>query len=239
MHDVERFGATPLSVSSRVWEYARDHQPFAESVLGVATGRVNLARGGEARFVPAVYLSGTGMAALGVEPAVGRVVEPQDDTPTSPPVAMISYGLWQRDYTGDAGVLGQTLWVDNQPFTIVGVAPPSFFGLEVGQQAEVMLPLAGDDLIRRSAGTSRRPDTAVAVDVRTVASGPDAQTTPRPHSERGSPSGATRRCLAGPMPRLIWRIHRMPLPAPAAIPTFDASTSSHSSCCSPPSDWCW
>jgi predicted permease len=158
LHDAERFTATPLSVSSRVWEYARDHQPFAESVLAVATGRVNLARGGEARFVPAVYLSGTGMAVLGVEPAVGRIVQPADDTPKSPPVAMISYGLWQRDYAGDPDVLGQTLWVDNQPFTIVGVAPPSFFGLEVGQQAEVILPLAGDDVIRRSAGTSRRPD---------------------------------------------------------------------------------
>ena len=158
MQDVERFGPSPLSLSSQLWEYARDHQPFAESVLAVATTRVNLARGGEARFVPGIYLSGAGMTVLGVEPALGRVILPEDDTPSSPAVTMISYGLWQRDFSGDPAALGQTLWVENQPFTIVGVAPPTFFGLEVGQQADVILALAGNDVIARSKGTPQRPD---------------------------------------------------------------------------------
>ena len=159
MHDVERFGPNPLSISSRIWEYARDHQPFAEAVFAVATSRVNLSRGGEARFVPAMYVSGSGMAALGVEPVVGRVIQAEDDTPTAPPVAVISYGLWRRDYAGAPDVLGQSLWVDNQLLTIVGVAPPDFFGLDVGQQADVFLSLAGADLIHRAAGTLRQPDT--------------------------------------------------------------------------------
>jgi predicted permease len=157
MHQPERFEPMPLTVASRVWEYARDHQPFAESVLATATGRVNLARGGEARFVQAMYISGAGIATLGVEPAVGRAIQPEDDTQTSPPVAMISYGLWQRDYSADPAVLGQTLWVENLPFIIVGVTPPAFFGLEVGQQAEVVLPLATDGVLRRAASTQRRP----------------------------------------------------------------------------------
>jgi len=156
--DDERFGAIDLALSARSWAHLRDHQPFAESVLAVSSGRVNLARGGEARYVPSVYVSGGGMNALGIEPAIGRTIEPSDDVDTAPPVAMISYGLWQRDYSGSPDALGQTLWIADQSFAIVGVTPRTFFGLEVGQQADVILPLVADNQIRRVIGMVRRPD---------------------------------------------------------------------------------
>jgi predicted permease len=158
MHQPERFEPMPLSMTSRTWEFARDHQPFAESVLAVATSRVNLARGGEARFVSASYINGTGLTTLGVAPAIGRLIQAEDDTPASPPVVMISHGLWQRDYAGDPAALGQTLWIENQPFTIIGVTPPAFFGLEVGQQADVVAPLVADEIVRRASSTERRAD---------------------------------------------------------------------------------
>lgn len=158
MHQPERFEPMPLSMASATWEYARDHQPFADGVLAVAIGRVNLARGGEARFVSATYINGSGMMTLGVEPVIGRAIQPEDDTPTSPPVVMISYALWQRDHAADPGSLGQTLWIENQPFTIIGVLPRTFFGLEVGQHVDVVVPLAADRVVRSSSATPRRPD---------------------------------------------------------------------------------
>lgn len=158
--DHERGGPIGLTLSARMWEYARDRQPFAESVLATSSGRVNLARGGEVRYAPAMYISGGGMSTLGIEPVIGRTIQVSDDTDTAEPVAMISYGLWQRDFQGSTGALGQTIWLTGQPFIIIGVVPSSFYGFEVGQQADVFVPLSGDAHIRRAAGNAPpRPDT--------------------------------------------------------------------------------
>src|SRR5688572_19425358 len=151
-------GAFSLTLSSRAWEYVRDRQPFAEAVVATASGRVNLARGGEVRYVPAVYISGAGMSVLGIAPVIGRAIQPADDVESAEAVAMISYGLWQRDFQGSAAALGQTIWLTNHPFTIVGVVPQSFYGFEAGQQADVFVPLSGDAPIRRAGGNeARRP----------------------------------------------------------------------------------
>ncbi len=152
-------GAHPLTLSARTWEYVRDRQPCAEAVLATENGRVNLARGGEVRYAPAVYISGAGMSALGIEPVIGRAIQAADDDESAEAVAMIGYGLWQRDYQGSAAALGQTIWLTNHPFTIVGVVPRSFYGFEAGQQADVFVPLSGDAHIRRASGSeARRPD---------------------------------------------------------------------------------
>jgi predicted permease len=153
-------GAYSLTLSTRTWDYVRQRQSFAESVFATSSGRVNLARGGEVRHAPAVFISGAGMSALGIEPLIGRAIQPADDAESAEAVAMISYRLWQRDFQGSAAALGQTIWLTNHPFTIVGVVPRSFYGFEAGQQADVFVPLSGDAHIRRAGGDDiRRPDT--------------------------------------------------------------------------------
>ena len=62
---------------------------------------------------------------------------------------MISYGLWQRVFGGSAATLGEALEIDRVRFTIVGVTPPDFFGLDVGHSVDVMFPLATEPLLRR------------------------------------------------------------------------------------------
>ena len=62
------------------------------------------------------------------------------------PVAVISYGLWQRRFEGSAGVIGRSLNVEGVPFTIVGVTPPEFFGLEVGKAFDLAVPLGTEPL---------------------------------------------------------------------------------------------
>jgi hypothetical protein len=64
------------------------------------------------------------------------------------PVAVISYGLWQRRFGGSAGVIGTQLAVEGVPFTIVGVTPPEFFGLEVGKAFDLAVPLGTEPLFR-------------------------------------------------------------------------------------------
>ena len=79
---------------------------------------------------------------LGVRPALGRLFSASDDhTRGGHPVAVLSYGYWQRRFGGDPQVLNQTIIVNGHPLTIVGVSGRGFTGVQVGQAADVMAPL--------------------------------------------------------------------------------------------------
>ena len=88
---------------------------------------------------------------LGVPPLLGRTLTEADDRRgggPDGPVAVISYSFWQRRFDGAADVVGRTLAVERVPFTIVGVAPPQFFGVEVGRTFDVAIPIGTEPLIR-------------------------------------------------------------------------------------------
>jgi predicted permease len=63
---------------------------------------------------------------LGVEPLLGRTIAPSEQGPNGERVLVISHGLWQRRFGGDPAVLGKTVSLDDEPFTIIGVMPPQF-----------------------------------------------------------------------------------------------------------------
>jgi predicted permease len=87
-------------------------------------------------------VSGNYFEVLGVRPALGRVFTAADDrTPGAHPVAVLSYGYWMRRFGGSSSVLNQTLVVNGHPLTIVGVSAPGFNGLQVGSNADVMVPI--------------------------------------------------------------------------------------------------
>jgi len=80
---------------------------------------------------------------LGVPPALGRTLTATDESaPGSGPVAVISYAWWQRRFGGDPAVLGKTIRVESNNYTIVGVAQPGFFGTTVGHASELWIPLS-------------------------------------------------------------------------------------------------
>src|SRR2546423_405418 len=81
-----------------------------------------------ARALKAEYVTGNYFSVLGVGAFGGRVLTPEDDTPSAPPVAVLSHRVWQTTYGGDTSIVGSTLMVEGHPFTIVGVAPARFFG---------------------------------------------------------------------------------------------------------------
>lgn len=68
-------------------------------------------------------MSANAMQMLGVEAAAGRALAPDDDNPNNTRVVMLSYGLWQRRVGGTSEVLGQTLTLNNDAYTIIGVCP--------------------------------------------------------------------------------------------------------------------
>jgi predicted permease len=79
---------------------------------------------------------------LGVTPILGRAIGPDDDrVPNGHPVAMISAGYWQRRFGRNPSVLGQSLSISGSSFTIIGVTPPEFFGVEVGMNPDIYIPV--------------------------------------------------------------------------------------------------
>ena len=139
------------SFTNPQWEYIRDHQDFFSGVLAQGGGRFNLNAGGEARPVTGIFVSGRFFDVLGVTPLLGRTFTTDDDRRgggASGPVAVLSYGFWKREYGGDAGIVGRGIYLDGHAFTVVGVSPPEFYGIEVGRTFDVAVPLGTEGIIR-------------------------------------------------------------------------------------------
>jgi len=87
-------------------------------------------------------VSGNYFEVLAVRPALGRLFNAADDqTPGGHPIAVIGYGYWLRRFGGDPAILNQTITVNGHPLTIVGVSARGFTGIQVGQAADIMVPL--------------------------------------------------------------------------------------------------
>jgi predicted permease len=133
----------------------RDRQALAssETLSGLCASRHQPLRttlSGGAQLVEGMLVSGNCFSVLGVSAVLGRMTSEADDEPSSQPTAVLSYGFWRRQFGGERGVIGRTLTLQGRPFTIIGVAPPAFTGLEPGRPAQVYAPLStlGGPLLR-------------------------------------------------------------------------------------------
>jgi len=136
-----------------VWDQIRQRTGQAfDGACAWWAERLNIApHGGAIEPVDAIWVSGEYFATLGLPALLGRVLEPADDVKGGGqhgPAAVISYEFWQRRFAGAANVLGAPITVERVPFTVVGVAPPEFFGAEVGQTFDVALAMNAEPLIR-------------------------------------------------------------------------------------------
>ena len=81
-----------------------------------------------ARSVMGEFVSGNYFRTFGLQPRAGGLLTDADDVQGAPMTAVMSYETWQRDYAGDASVVGSTFWVNTKPVTMVGIAPKGFYG---------------------------------------------------------------------------------------------------------------
>jgi predicted permease len=126
----------PSYYSHGFYDYLRASNPVFRNAIASSTAvssGVNLTDGGVTERVLGELVSGNYFDVLGVRPAAGRVLAPQDDqTPGAHPVLVLSYAFWQRRFSGSQDVVGRTLSVNGTPFTVVGVARRGFFGTRPG-----------------------------------------------------------------------------------------------------------
>ncbi len=127
-------------------QFVADNQTMTDLIACAPNGRVNLVVDGQADIASAFISTGNYYQVLGINARIGRTILPEDDSPTAPPVAVISSKYWHSRFGTDPNVIGKNVRVNNVPVTIVGVLPPQFTGIQqpVGTPPDISLPLALD-----------------------------------------------------------------------------------------------
>jgi len=120
----------------------RDKNPVFSGLAAKADFPVSLAVHGQTERADAELVSGNYFETLQVRPALGRLIEPSDTpAPGSNPVVVLDYGYWQKRFGGDPSILNQTVQVNNQPMTVVGVVQPGFTGIQLGNISNLYVPI--------------------------------------------------------------------------------------------------
>jgi len=146
--EVDGIGPGPLDIFPYDFykQMERSHAPFLEvSASGSFPVTVSVRNRPEGAATQAFtqLVSGTFFQALGVAPVLGRPLLPEDaDSPGRNPVAVISYRYWKERLDADRSVIGKVITINGTSFTIIGVAPPAFFGAELNEQEpDMWLPI--------------------------------------------------------------------------------------------------
>ena len=134
--------------SFAIWDQLRQQQKAFSGIAAWSTERFDLGKGGEARYAEGMWVSGAFFQVLQVQPILGRLLGESDDyRGCGVRGTVISNAFWQREFGGRSEVIGSKLSLDGHPFEILGVTPPSFYGLEVGRSFDVALPLCSEPVL--------------------------------------------------------------------------------------------
>jgi predicted permease len=146
------------SLSTALWEQIRTQRGAFSGFLAWRSAPYAIGERDQERLAQGLWVSGEMFPLLEIVPVRGRLFTPEDDRPgCGISGAVISYSLWQSEFGGKDSVIGSRIVIYNRPTQVIGVTPPSFFGLDVGKEFEVALPacsvpsfIAGDTtLVRR------------------------------------------------------------------------------------------
>jgi predicted permease len=140
-------------VSYELYQHFRDNTEGFVELAAFQAGHwpLGVRRAGAAETAqsyPSEFVSGNYFATFGIHAFAGREIRVADDRPGAPPVAMMSYRLWQQKYASDPSVIGEVFNFNGKPLTIVGITPPAFFGDKLSADPpNFFLPLATEPQI--------------------------------------------------------------------------------------------
>jgi macrolide transport system ATP-binding/permease protein len=139
-------GRSPVSYLNFV-DYAKENTVFS-GMAAYTFAAMGMTRGNETSNVLGLLVSGNYFDLLEVRPTLGRGFLPEEDTaPYAHPVAVLNYRFWKR-LGGDQAVIGTTVTLNGRAFTVVGVAPPAFGGIDIGVAPDVWIPMAMHGWVR-------------------------------------------------------------------------------------------
>src|SRR5260221_6490686 len=148
-------------VSYELYKYFRDNTkgfselaafPAPEQLFGVRrTGNSEAAQS-----YPGEFVSGNYFSMFGIRAYAGRVLTDTDDQANAPPVAVMSYRLWQERYASDPSVIGSVFNLNDKPFTVVGITPPGFYGDSLrNTPPDLFLPLNTEPYVQSDADLNK------------------------------------------------------------------------------------
>ncbi len=147
------------SFSYPMFEQVRaENNIFAGVFAFVTIPPLGVSIDGNVTFASGEFVSGDYFPALGLRASVGRLLGPPDDGADAPPAAVLSYSYWRRQFGGAPSALGKSIVLNGVPFTVVGIGPPGFLGLDPGIVQDMWLPLSTQ--ARLSKYAPKTPDAA-------------------------------------------------------------------------------
>ncbi|HEX8772906.1 MAG TPA: ABC transporter permease [Pyrinomonadaceae bacterium] len=121
----------------------RDRNDVFDGLLAYRFAPLSLSHDGINERTWGYVVTGNYFGVLGVKPALGRMISPEDDiSPGAHPVTVLSYQCWQQRFGAQPGIVGKTLIANGRNFTVIGVAPQGFFGTEIIAAPELWFPMA-------------------------------------------------------------------------------------------------
>ena len=157
-----RWGLVSFPLYERLRSEA--HEFEAITAFEARATRASVRRQGvdaSARPMRSEYVTGSYFSTLGVDPFAGRVLTEDDDRSSAPPVAVLSHRTWRTAYGADGSVVGATFVVEGHPLTIVGIAPPGFFGETLSPSPpDLWIPIQQEPLINAANSMLRQPVSA-------------------------------------------------------------------------------
>ncbi len=122
------------------------------------TGKLNVMVKGQAELADGEFVSGDYFRGLAVSPSAGRLIIPDDDRVGAPAIAVLSYAYSQRRFGDAASAPGQSILINNIPFSVAGVAPPGFFGVDPAAAPDFYVPLRTNLLLQLRGGANEAKD---------------------------------------------------------------------------------
>jgi macrolide transport system ATP-binding/permease protein len=135
-----------------LFQHLKKSAPEFEQLSGVQAGNSqwSVRRGNTlSKELHGEFVTGNFFSMFGISPYLGRVFTESDDTPSASPVVVLSYRTWQAEFAGDPWIVGSTISIQTKPFTVIGIAPPGFFGDRVTDiPADIWMPVNAEPYAR-------------------------------------------------------------------------------------------
>jgi len=137
--ELEKFDS---SYSYPMYRELRDANTVFSGLIARQISPVSIVTSSQPQRATAELVSGNYFSVLGIAPLLGRFLTPDDDdTPMHHPLAVLSYVFWRDHLSSDANIVGKTIRINDYPFTVIGVAPASFYGVQAGSSPDVWTPI--------------------------------------------------------------------------------------------------